>query len=50
MERFDTLVKRAGEIYARATADSAAAAVGEDADGQRDVIKGQWPYRPAAMG
>ena len=32
MERFDTLVKRAGEIYARATADSAAAA-----DGQRDV-------------
>ena len=32
MERFDTLVKRAGEIYARATADSAAAAV--DADGR----------------
>ena len=27
MERFDTLVKRAGEIYARATAHSAAAAV-----------------------
>ena len=38
MERFDTLVKRAREIYARATADSAAAVDADaDADGQRDV-------------